>query len=73
MSGSGHSNLMFDLKPGDSMLLGGVVCVSLVHKSGRAARLMVTAPREVTIEKNIQPQPKTAQVFVASMANSPRS
>lgn len=45
------SSLIIDVRPGESLDLSGVAQVELVHKSGQLARLRVTAPREVKIEK----------------------
>lgn len=41
-------SLLVDVKPGQALDLGGMR-VEVVHKSGRGARLRVTAPREVRI------------------------
>lgn len=46
-----QSSLTIDLKQGESLALSGHAIVELVQKSGRMARLKVTAPREVTIHK----------------------
>lgn len=40
-----------DVRPGDSLALSGAASVQLVHKSGSAARLKVTAAREIRIER----------------------
>ena len=40
-----------DVRPGDSLALSGAASVELVHKSGSAARLKVTAAREIRIER----------------------
>lgn len=47
------SSLTVDVRPGESLKLssGSDVSIELLHKSGRSARLRVTAPREVKIEK----------------------
>lgn len=60
------STLTIDVRPGEIMDIGGVVQVELVHKSGQAARLRVTAPREVKLEKKDAP---TDHKPVASMAD----
>lgn len=50
--GARPTSVIVDLRAGESLALhGGVVTVELMHKSGRMARLRVTAPREVPIEK----------------------
>lgn len=53
MGESTRSTVMhIDVRPGESLeLQGGLVTVQLIHKTGQSARLMVTAPREVLIEK----------------------
>jgi hypothetical protein len=40
-----------DVRPGDSLALSGAASVELVHKSGGAARLKITAAREIRIER----------------------
>lgn len=45
------SNLTIDIRPGERLVLAGLVTVELVQKSGRVARLLVSAPREVDIKK----------------------
>ena len=45
------SNLTIDIRPGERLVLAGLVSVELVQKSGRVARLRVVAPREVEIKK----------------------
>lgn len=45
------SSLIIDVRPGERLDLSGIVQVELVQKSGQLARLRVTAPREVKIEK----------------------
>ncbi len=45
-----RTSLVMDLQPGEAMQLAGAT-VQLVHKSGRAARLRITAPAELKIEK----------------------
>lgn len=52
MSDASMSQMIVELRPGECLQLQkGLVNVELVHKSGRVARLYVTAPRGVTIEK----------------------
>lgn len=43
--------MKLDLRPGDRVSLAGDVEVELEHKSGRMARLKITAPRDVKIAK----------------------
>lgn len=47
---SDTTTLTLDVRPGEFILLGGIVRVELVQKSGRAARLKVTAPHEVDVK-----------------------
>ena len=49
------STLLVDVRAGESLRISSALDVSieLVRKSGRLARLRVTAPREVKIEKNL--------------------
>ena len=42
-------SMHFDVRPGEQLLVGGVR-VELVHKSGRLARLKVTAPHDVPVK-----------------------
>lgn len=44
------TSLMLDVRPGEYLLLGGNVRVELIQKSGRAARLKVTAPAQVDVK-----------------------
>ena len=53
------STLTLDVRPGESLRMtqsGACIEVQLVHKSGQLARLKVTAPREVRIEKHADPR-----------------
>ena len=47
------SSLIVDVKPGEKLTFPGAdhVCVEFIHKSGKSARLRVTAPREVKIAR----------------------
>jgi sRNA-binding carbon storage regulator CsrA len=45
------SSVIIDVRLGECLALSDVVTVELVQKSGQLARLRVTAPREVKIEK----------------------
>lgn len=51
MTSSKLSSLIIDVRPGERLALSDAVTVELVQKSGQLARLRVTAPREVKIEK----------------------
>lgn len=44
------TRMTVDMQPGDRVLVGDCA-VELVHKSGRAARLLIIAPREVPIQR----------------------
>lgn len=48
------SNLTIDVRPGEKLNIsaGQPVSIELIHKSGQSARLRVTAPRDVKIEKS---------------------
>ena len=59
------SNMIFDLRPGDSLRASGPVLVELVHKSGRAARLRVQVPRDVRITKISPDSPGEADASIA--------
>lgn len=45
-----RSHMIVDLQPNDGVQVGDVL-VELVHKSGRAARLRLSAPRQMPIER----------------------
>ena len=47
---SESSSLILDVRAGESVVIEGIE-VQLMYKSGKAARLRVTAPRNVKIEK----------------------
>ncbi len=51
MANTRLSSLIIDVRPGERLALSDVVTVELVQKSGQLARLRVTAPRDVKIEK----------------------
>lgn len=47
------SSLTLDVRPGESLVMDGHrIRVELLHKSGRLARLKVTAPAGVKIQKS---------------------
>jgi sRNA-binding carbon storage regulator CsrA len=51
-TGTSRGRVYMDLQPGDSLSFGQTgVTVEVVAKSGRAARLCITLPREVRIER----------------------
>lgn len=60
------SSLVIDVRPGESIDLAGIVQVELVQKSGQLARLRVTAPQDVKIQKK---DAATGAKTVASMAD----
>lgn len=43
--------LNLDMKPGDSISIGGIAIVTLVEKSGRYAKLAIEADRSVPIKR----------------------
>lgn len=46
------SQLTIDVRPGEHLMLeGGRIIVELLDKSGKLARLRVTAPRDVSIKR----------------------
>lgn len=48
----GVSQLTIDVRPGEHLILdGGRIVVDLLEKSGKVAKLRVTAPRDVKIER----------------------
>ena len=52
------SQLTIDVRPGEHLLLDGRrIVVELLDKSGKLARLRVTAPRDVTISREEKEQP----------------
>lgn len=53
------SQLTIDVRPGQHLLLDGRrIVVELLDKSGKLARLRVTAPRDVKIEREEGDQPR---------------
>lgn len=55
------SCLTIDLRPGESLMLSGEVTVELLRKSGRLARLKVTAPSDVLIGRKPNDGPEKAK------------
>lgn len=52
MMSDGDSQLIIDVRPGEFLIIGGQrIVVELLEKSGKLARLRVTAPPEVKIER----------------------
>jgi sRNA-binding carbon storage regulator CsrA len=47
------SRLTIDVRPGELIKLSGSVSIELIQKSGRVARLRVTAPQDVQIKKEV--------------------
>jgi sRNA-binding carbon storage regulator CsrA len=54
MADEQRSSLIVEVRPGEVLrIAGGVgIDVELIHKSGQVARLKVTAPRDVRVEKD---------------------
>jgi len=53
------SRLTIDVRPGEQLLLDGKrIVVELLDKSGKLARLRVTAPRDVEIKREESDQPR---------------
>lgn len=46
------SSLTIDIRAGESITIDGGITVEVLEKSGRTARLRVSAPRDVPIAKN---------------------
>jgi len=59
-----------DVRPGDSLALSGAASVELVHKSGSAARLKISAAREIRIER-LRGASAARELPVPSVAGSP--
>jgi hypothetical protein len=59
MSDARLSTMTVDLRSGDAISMAGVR-VEFVHKSGQQARLRVTAPRDMPIDKNFLPRHESA-------------
>lgn len=58
MMSDGISQMTIDVRPGEHLLLDGRrIVVELLEKSGKLARLRVTAPRDVKIEREECDQP----------------
>lgn len=45
-----QSRSVWDVHPGDVLHLPGDVSVQMVHKSGRIARMVISAPREAEVK-----------------------
>lgn len=61
------SQLTVDVRPGEHLLFDhGRIVVELVEKSGRLARLRVTAPRDVKIEREEGDQPRAMRDSMAA-------
>ena len=57
-----RSSLVVELRPGDRIVLSGAATVELEAKSGQLARLRVSAPRNVKIEKQPASRPHVASM-----------
>ncbi len=67
LEGKQRGQVCMDLHPGERLLLGDTgVEIEIVHKSGKAARLRVVAPRSVRIMRG--PAAKQLQHGIPSMA-----
>lgn len=62
--GEQTSSLTIDVRPGESLKIssGSEVSIELIQKSGQLARLRVTAPRDVKIEKGCDSRAKHGNV-----------
>lgn len=61
------SQLTLEMHPGEQVMLdGGRISVELIAKSGKVARLRVTAPREMSIEREGSGQPRTMRDSMAA-------
>lgn len=49
---TGTGSLTIDIRAGESITIDGGITVEVLEKSGRTARLRVSAPRDVPITKN---------------------
>lgn len=57
------SSLILEVRPGESITIAGQrITIELVQKSGQVARLKVTAPRDVKIEKDGRLRPKHGEM-----------
>lgn len=57
------SSLTLDVRPGECITIAGQqISIELVQKSGQLARLKVTAPRHVKIEKGGQLRSKHGEM-----------
>ena len=46
-----NSRLVIDLRPGESISMSGEGVIEMIHKSGQVARIRISAPRDVKVEK----------------------
>lgn len=46
------TSVTVEVRQGETLHLGGLVTIDVLEKSGRTARLRVTAPKDVTVEKS---------------------
>lgn len=61
------SHLTIDVRPGEHLLLeGGRIVVELLEKSGKLARLRVTAPKNVKIVREECGQPRAMHGIMAA-------
>lgn len=55
-----RSFVMLDVRPGERVNVGDIT-VELVHKSGQAARLRVSAPLQIPIQREVVSEVRRAQ------------
>lgn len=66
MTSPAVSQMTVEVRPGQHLLLDGRrIVVELLEKSGKLARLRVTAPRDVKIEKEDGDSPRAMRGNVA--------
>ena len=65
------SHLMIDVRPGEHVLLeGGRIVIELLEKSGKLARLRVTAPKDVKIAREEIDSPRAMRGPIALIEQS---
>lgn len=59
------SQLTVDIRPGEQLLMAsGLIIVEVLDKSGKVARLRVTAPRDMEIKREDGDQPRAMRDIV---------
>ena len=57
-----QTRTVWDIREGESLVFAGAgIAVSLVHKSGRVARVHVDAPEDVAIARKPKPAPRRVE------------